>query len=40
LGLSQHSVTEYIKRSFDKLHVRSLPAAVSEAIRRGFLDLS
>jgi DNA-binding CsgD family transcriptional regulator len=35
-----HSVTEYIKRSFDKLHVRSLPAAVSEAIRRGFLDLS
>lgn len=40
LSLSQHSVTEYIKRSFDKLHVRSLPAAVSEAIRRGFLDLS
>lgn len=40
LTLSQHSVTEYIKRSFDKLHVRNLPAAVSEAIRRGFLDLS
>jgi len=40
LKLSQHSVTEYIKRSFDKLHVRSLPAAVSEAIRHGFLDLS
>lgn len=40
LGLSQHSVTEYIRRSFDKLHVRSLPAAVSEAIRRGLLDLS
>jgi DNA-binding NarL/FixJ family response regulator len=40
LSLSTHSVTEYIKRSFDKLHVRSLPAAVSEAIRRGFLDLS
>lgn len=40
LELSEHSVTEYIKRSFDKLHVRSLPAAVSEAIRRGFLDLS
>jgi DNA-binding NarL/FixJ family response regulator len=40
LQLSEHSVTEYIKRSFDKLHVRSLPAAVSEAIRRGFLDLS
>ena len=40
LELSPYSVTEYIKRSFDKLHVRSLPAAVSEAIRRGFLDLS
>ncbi len=40
LKLSQHSVTEYIKRSFDKLHVRNLPSAVSEAIRRGFLDLS
>jgi DNA-binding NarL/FixJ family response regulator len=40
LKLSPYSVTEYIKRSFDKLHVRSLPAAVSEAIRRGFLDLS
>jgi DNA-binding NarL/FixJ family response regulator len=40
LNLSPYSVTEYIKRSFDKLHVRNLPAAVSEAIRRGFLDLS
>lgn len=40
LGISAHSVTEYIKRCFDKLHVRNLPAAVSEAIRRGFLDLS
>ena len=40
LKLSEYSVTEYIKRSFDKLHVRSLPAAVSEAIRRGMLDLS
>ena len=40
LGISQHTVTDYIKRSFDKLHVRNLPAAVSEAIRRGFLDLS
>ncbi len=40
LKISQHSATEYIKRSFDKLHVRSLPAAVSEAIRRGLLDLS
>ena len=40
LALSPHSVTEYIKRSFDKLHVRNLAAAVSEAIRRGLLDLS
>jgi DNA-binding NarL/FixJ family response regulator len=40
LKLSTHSVTEYIRRSFDKLHVRSLPAAVSEALRRGLLDLS
>jgi len=40
LSLSPYSVTEYIQRSFDKLHVRNLPAAVSEAIRRGFLDLS
>ena len=40
LGLSTHSITEYIRRAFDKLHVRSLPAAVSEAIRRGLLDLS
>lgn len=40
LNLSPYSVTEYIKRSFDKLHVRNLPAAVSEAIRRGLLDLS
>lgn len=40
LGISQYTVTDYIKRSFDKLHVRNLPAAVSEAIRRGFLDLS
>ena len=40
LGISQHSVTEYIKRCFDKLHVRNLPSAVSEAIRRGLLDLS
>lgn len=40
LGVSQYSVTEYIKRCFDKLHVRNLPSAVSEAIRRGLLDLS
>jgi DNA-binding NarL/FixJ family response regulator len=40
LEVSLHSVTEYTRRSFDKLHVRNLPAAVSEAIRRGLLDLS
>ena len=40
LKLSQHSVTEYIKRGFDMLHVRNLLSAVSVAIRRGLLDLS
>lgn len=40
LGISAHSVTEYLRRIFDKLHVRSLPAAVGAAIRRGLLDLS
>jgi len=40
LEVSTHSVTEYTRRCFDKLHVRNLPAAVSEAIRRGLLDLS
>jgi DNA-binding NarL/FixJ family response regulator len=40
LKVSTHSVAEYIRRSFDKLHVHSLPAAVSEALRRGLLDLS
>ncbi|MEX1049524.1 MAG: response regulator transcription factor [Akkermansiaceae bacterium] len=40
LGISVHSVTEYIRRIFDKLHVRSLPAAIGAAIRRGLLDLS
>lgn len=40
LGISVHSVTEYLRRIFDKLHVRSLPAAVCAAIRRGLLDLS
>jgi DNA-binding NarL/FixJ family response regulator len=40
LGLSVHSVTEYLRRCFDKLHVQSLPAAVGEAIRRGLLDFS
>ncbi|MEM7601198.1 MAG: response regulator transcription factor [Verrucomicrobiota bacterium] len=40
LGISTHSVSEYIRRSFEKLHVHSLPAAVSAAIRRGLLDLS
>ncbi len=40
LKLSQHSVTEYIKRGFDMLHVRNLLSAVSVAVRRGLLDLS
>ncbi|MFC7336032.1 response regulator [Haloferula chungangensis] len=40
LGISPHSVSGYLRRAFDKLHVHSLPAAVSAAIRRGLLDLS
>jgi DNA-binding NarL/FixJ family response regulator len=40
LGISPHSVSSYLRRAFDKLHVHSLPAAVSAAIRRGLLDFS
>lgn len=40
LDISVHSVTEYLRRIFDKLHVRSLPAAIGAAIRSGLLDLS
>lgn len=40
LGISQHSVSTYLRRVFDKLHVHSLPAAISTAIRRGLLDFS
>jgi DNA-binding NarL/FixJ family response regulator len=40
LNISAHSVSGYLRRAFDKLHVHSLPAAVSAAIRRGHLDFS
>jgi DNA-binding NarL/FixJ family response regulator len=40
LNISPHSVSGYLRRAFDKLHVHSLPAAVSAAIRRGLLDFS
>lgn len=40
LGISLHSVSGYLRRAFEKLHVHSLPAAVSAAIRRGLLDFS
>lgn len=40
LEISVPSVSTYLQRTFDKLHVHSLPAAVSEAIRRGLLDFS
>jgi len=40
LEISSPSVSTYLQRTFDKLHVHSLPAAVSEAIRRGLLDFS
>ena len=40
LNISSHTVSAYLRRVFDKLHVHSLPAAVSTAIRRGLLDFS
>lgn len=40
LKISPHSVSGYLRRAFEKLHVHSLPAAVSAAIRRGLLDFS
>lgn len=39
LGLSHHTIDQYLRRAFDKLHVHSLPAAVSAAIRQGLLNL-
>jgi len=40
LNISSHTVSAHLRRVFDKLHVHSLPAAVSTAIRRGLLDFS
>lgn len=40
LEISLHSVSTYLRRVFDKLHVHSLPAAISAAIRRGLIDFS
>ncbi len=40
LDISPHTVSAHLRRVFDKLHVHSLPAAVSTAIRRGLLDFS
>ncbi len=40
LGISSHTVSNYVRRIFDKLHVHSLAAAVSAATRRGLLDFS
>ena len=37
LKLSPHTVSAHLRRVFDKLHVHSLPAAVSTAIRHGLL---
>lgn len=39
MGLSVHTVDQYLRRAFDKLHVRSLPAAVAAAIRGGMIDV-
>ena len=38
MKLSLHTVDQYLRRTFEKLHVRSLPAAVATAIRSGLLD--
>lgn len=38
MGLSQHTVDQYLRRTFEKLHVQSLPAAVAAAIRGGLLE--
>jgi len=40
LDISSHTVSAHLRRVFDKLHVHSLPAAVSTAIRRGLLHFS
>jgi len=38
MRLSIHTVDNYLRRVFEKLHVQSLPAAVAAAIRSGLLD--
>ena len=38
MNLSVHTVDQYLRRAFDKLHVRSLPAAVAAALRAGLID--
>lgn len=40
MELSLHTVDNYLRRVFEKLHVQSLPAAVAAAIRSGLLDLA
>ena len=39
MNLSQHTVDQYLRRAFEKLHVQSQPAAVAAAIRSGLLEL-
>ncbi len=39
MNLSVHTVDQYLRRAFEKLHVRSLPAAVAAALRAGLLEL-
>lgn len=40
LEISSHTVTDYVRRIYDKLQVKSLPAAVATATRKGLLDFS
>jgi DNA-binding NarL/FixJ family response regulator len=37
LGISEHTVTTYLRRVYDKLHVNTNTAAVAAAVRRGWV---
>jgi DNA-binding CsgD family transcriptional regulator len=35
LGISYHTVDEYIRRVYDKLHVRNRGSAIAKAVKEG-----
>jgi len=39
LGLSEHTVSDYVKAIYQKLSVSSRAEATREAIRRGLVDM-